>query len=233
MPSLSDLFRQIHRLRVHARELQTEIDRAPVQLKARQNFTAKQAKLAQEVRDKLKKQKVSVHERESELKSAHEQLQKYRRQLNDVTDQKQFEALKHEIAETETRCAVMEEAILTGLAEIDESTAQVPILEAAAAKAQSELDSFDAETKAKHEQLATELKKTLDELKVAEKEIPADIQPEYSRRVASYGADALASAAGGCCSQCNTTISAQLVLNLTMGQYVTCTLCHRALYLPD
>jgi len=233
MPSPSDLFRQIHRLRVHARELQTEIDRAPVQLKARQNFTAKQAKLAQEGRDKLKKQKLTVHENESELKSAHEQLQKYRRQLNDVTDQKQFEALKHEIADAEARCAKMEESILTGLGEIDEQTAQVPLLEAAAAKAQSELDSFDAETKAKHTRLAEELKKTLDELKACEKEIPPDVQPEYARRVASYGADALAAAAAGVCSQCHTTISAQLLINLSIGHFVTCTVCYRYLYLPE
>jgi uncharacterized protein len=233
MPTPSELFRQIHRLRVHSRELQTEIDRAPVQLKARQNFAAKQAKLAQEGRDKLKKLKLTVHESESDLKSAHEQLQKYRRQLNDVTDQKQFEALKHEISDAESRCAKMEESILTGLGEIDEQTAQVPLLDAAAAKAKSDLDSFDAETKIKHTQLADELKKTLGELKAYEKEIPADVQPEYVRRVASYGADALASAGAGVCSQCNTTISAQMLINLTMGQFVTCTLCYRFLYLPE
>jgi predicted nucleic acid-binding Zn-ribbon protein len=226
MPTLSDVFREIHRLRRHARDLQAEIDRAPVQLKARQNFAAKQAKLLQDGRDHL-------HAKETDLKAAHEQLQKYKRQLNTITDQKQFEALKHEIADTEARCGKLEEEILLGLGEVDDQSAAVPALEAGASKSDSDLKSFATDTKTRHEQLSAELKKTLDELKVLEKELPVDVQPEYHRRVASYGADALASVAGGVCSQCHTTASAQVMLQLGMGQYITCTSCYRALYLPE
>lgn len=233
MPILSDVFREIHRLRRHARDLQAEIDRAPVQLKARQNFAAKQAKLLQDGRDHLKKLKVTVHEKETDLKSAHEQLQKYKRQLNTITDQKQFEALKHEIADTEARCAKLEEDILLKMGEVDEQSAAVPTLEAGASKADTDLKAFSADTKVRHEQLSTELKETLEKLKGLEKELPTDVQPEYQRRVASYGADALASVAGGVCSQCHTTASAQVLLQIGMGQYITCTSCYRALYLPE
>jgi predicted CXXCH cytochrome family protein len=233
MPTLSEVFREIHRLRRHARDLQAEIDRAPVQLKARQNFAAKQAKLLQDGREHLKKLKVTVHEKETDLKAAHEQLVKYKRQLNTVTDQKQFDALKHEIADTEARCSKLEEEILLGLGEVDEQSAAVPALEAGAAKADSDLKAFSADTKTRHEQLSAELKAALEQLKELEKSLPADVQPEYQRRVASYGADALASVAGGVCSQCHTAASAQVMLQLSMGQYITCTSCYRALYLPE
>src|SRR5262249_34537809 len=135
MPTLSEVFRSIHRLRRHARDLQAEIDRAPLQLKARQAFVAKQAKALQDGRDALKKTQVTIREREADLKAAHQQVARYRTQLNDVTDKKQFDALKHEISETESRLSGLEESILGGMSQADEESANVPVLEAAAKKA--------------------------------------------------------------------------------------------------
>src|SRR4051812_10689215 len=120
MPTLSELFRNIHRLRRHARDLQAEMDRGPLQLKARQNHATKQAAAVQMAKDALKKKQVAVLDLESTLKSTHEILQKYTRQLNEVTDPKAYEALQHEIATSKTKAAELEEAILNGMTEVDE-----------------------------------------------------------------------------------------------------------------
>ena len=68
MPGISDIFREIHRLRRHARDLQQEIDRAPIQLKARKNLVAKAADGFKAAQDDLKKLKVTVHDKESQPK---------------------------------------------------------------------------------------------------------------------------------------------------------------------
>jgi predicted nucleic acid-binding Zn-ribbon protein len=233
MPTLSELFRTIHRLRQHVRGLQTEIDRGPLQLKARQTHSKNQAAAAQMAKDALKKKQVEILEMESELKSSFEQQQKYKRQLNEAKDPKAYEALQHEIATTQAKCAQLEESILAGMTEADEMKAAIPAKEDAAKKAAADLASFDSDQKAKLTRLAEENKKANEELKAAEAQIPNDIRPEYSRRVASYGADALAAVEDHCCSFCRTAASAQQVLNLQMGQYITCTSCYRLLYLPE
>lgn len=233
MPTLSEVFRTIHRLRRHTRELQTEIDRAPMQLKARQTFAAKQAKALLDAREALKKNQVAVREREADLKASHELVARYRKQVNDVTDKKQYDALKHEISEAEARLAQLEEVILNGMALADEQTGQIAAADESAKKAQRDLDGFEAEQKARHALLAEELKSTLAQITAAEANIPDDVKPEYARRIASYGPDGLAAVENNCCSFCRTGITAQNRIQLARDTFLTCTSCFRALYLTE
>jgi predicted nucleic acid-binding Zn-ribbon protein len=233
MTNLSDTFRAIHRLRRHASELQAEIDRAPLNLKARQTVAAKPAKALDDAKDNLKKHKVTILERESDLKAQHKQIQRWREQQSDAIDQKQYETLKHEIAAAEIRCTELEDKILNTMSQAEDLAPQIPVFEAAAAKAQKDLEAFQAEQKNRLVQLAEELKQTTEELKTAEANVPEDVRPEYNRRITSYGADALASAAGSSCSHCHTSIAAQMMIQLGLGHFVTCTACYRALYLPE
>jgi predicted nucleic acid-binding Zn-ribbon protein len=233
MPNLSETFRIIHRLRQHARELQTEIERAPLNLKARQTVAAKPAKALEDGKELLKKLKVTTLERESDLKAQHKQIERWRQQQSDAVDQKQYETLKHEITAAEVRCTALEETIITTMGQAEELAPKIPALEAAAAKAQQDFAAFQTEQKERLARLAEELQRATEELKVAEANVPEDIRPEYARRIASYGADALASAAGSSCSHCHTSIAAQVMIHLGMGHFVTCTSCYRALYLPE
>jgi hypothetical protein len=233
MPTLSELFRNLHRLRRHARDLQAEIERGPLQLKARQNFATKQAAALQAAKDALKKKQVQVLDLESTLKSTHETIQKYTRQLSEVSDPKAYEALQHEIATAKAKGAELEDAILNGMTEVDEMKAALPGHEEASKKAAADLAAFDTDNKAKLARLAEEMKRTQAELKTAELELPNEVRPEYVRRVASYGADALAAVENGCCAYCRTGASQQQILNLDRGHFITCTACYRGLYLPE
>lgn len=233
MPNLSETFRTIHRLRQLARDLQAEIERAPIQLKARQAVAAKPAKARDDARNDLKKLKVTTLERESDLKAQHKQIERWRQQQSEAIDQKQYETLKHEIATAEAKCNELEDTILATMSQTEELAPQIPALEAAAIKAQKELDAYVADTQGRTTRLAEELKRANEELKVAELDIPNDVRPDYNRRIQSYGADALASAAGATCGHCHTAIAAQVMIHLGFGHFLTCTACYRALYLTE
>ena len=202
-------------------------------MKARQTVAAKPAKARDDAKETLKKHKVTILERESDLKAQHKQIERWRQQQSEAVDQKQYETLKHEIAGGETRCNELEEIILTTMGQAEELATQIPALEAAAVKAQQEFDVFQKEQKDRLARFAEELKQATEDLKAAEVNIPDDVRPEYSRRIASYGADALASAVGASCGHCHTAIAAQVMIHLGMGHFVTCTACYRALYLPE
>ena len=74
MAGLQDSLREIHRLRKLARDLQAEIDRIPIQLKARNNLVAKNEASLKDAQDTLKKVKVGVLEKESSLKTSHQSI---------------------------------------------------------------------------------------------------------------------------------------------------------------
>src|SRR5438445_553272 len=100
MPGPAAILRELHRLRRHARDLQTEIDRGPRLFKAQQTKAARQEELLKETQELIKKLKVKNHDKEGELKVRQEQLIKHQRQLNIAASKKEYDALQQLRADT-------------------------------------------------------------------------------------------------------------------------------------
>jgi len=232
MAGISNVLRDIHRLRKHASELQEQIDRSPVQLKAQKNRAAKAEAALAEAQDALKKAKVAILEREATLKSAHQQIAKYERQKNEATDPKAYEALQHEIAAAKKQAQALEDEILEGMAGVEVKTAKLPELEATKKKVLAEVKAFEGEQKERQARLSGELKSAMEQLKTAEAQVPDDFRPQYQRLVNAYGADSLAAVEGQTCSHCHMQITFQQQHEVTTGHFICCTSCGRGLYLP-
>jgi uncharacterized protein len=233
MPGVADILREIHRLRRHAREMQQEIDRAPIVLKAHKNKMEKAETAAAEAHDALKKLKVASHEKEVSLKSTVQQIAKYEKQQDEVTDMKQMEALKHQIATAKEKVATLEDEILNALGEIDERTAKLPDQDKAAATAKIDFAKFETEHKERIARLAEELKTALAGITQVEAGIPADMKQHYQRMINAFGADAFAPAEGTTCSYCHAQITSQQQIEVQAGEFVLCRSCGRGLYLVE
>jgi uncharacterized protein len=227
------IFREIHRLRSHARDLQSRIDFAPKQLKAQQNAVAKYEENIHQAHDATKKLKVGVLEHEASVKSCQAQIKKYEQQLNDITSKKEYDALRVEIAGVRDKILKIEDEALTLMGEVEESAAKLPALEAALKQAKAEYTEFERDYQ---ERLDSWVKQRDEvDIKVAEEEakLPQDIRIQYERVIKSMGADALAAVEGQTCTYCYTEITTQLAHNLHRQQVVVCTSCGRYLYLKD
>jgi len=233
MAGIGDTFREIHRLRKHARDLQQEIDRGPIQLKARRGVAARAADAAKAAHDDLKKLKVGTHEKEVSLKATHTQIAKYEKQLDEVKDKKQYDALKLEIAGARQKAQGFEDQILEAMTQAEEKAAKLPEQDKAAAKAQDDLKAFEKEQTERIARLAEQLKTTLGELKTVETNIPEQFVPQYQRMVAAFGADSLAGVENHSCKYCHTHITVQQMHEVETGQFVTCRSCCRGLYLSS
>jgi predicted nucleic acid-binding Zn-ribbon protein len=234
MPGPATLLRELHRLRRHLRDLQAELERAPRTLKARQAKLAHEEEAFKAAQEGLKHLKVSIHEKEVSLKSTHQQLQKFERQLDEaVTNKKEYDAKKLEIAKATERAAELENQILEAMADSEERTARMPEKEKALQQSRVEFAEFEKSHQAKLARLEEERRRTQEELKAAEAQIPDKIRPDYQRLVNAYGPDALASVNGQACSHCRTLITAQQQSLLKQEEYVTCKSCGRGLYLPE
>lgn len=233
MPGVSEVLREIHRLRRHAREMQQELDRAPIVLKAHKAKADKIDAAYHEAQDALKKLKVATHEKEVSLKTCNQQIAKYEKQRDEVTDTKQMEAIKHQLATTREKIAVLEDEILNAMGETDDRTANLPQLEAAAAAAKKALAAFEAEQKERNVRLAEELQTAQAGIVEVEAKLPADLRQHYQRMINAFGADAFAAVEGPTCSYCNMQITSQQQIEVQAGEFVLCRSCGRGLYLPE
>jgi predicted nucleic acid-binding Zn-ribbon protein len=230
---LPTVLREAHRLRRHLRELGEEIDRLPRTLKAHQAKVAKQEQALKEFLDGVKHLKVDLHDKETRLKAAGQQLAKYERQLSDMTTPKEVEARQTEIANTRTLIAGLEEQILAGMGDLDDRTAKAPEHEGLLKKAKADLATFAAESKERQDRLAREKKQAEEELTKIEAQIPDDVRGQYDRLVNAYGADALAAVKGRSCGQCRSAVTSQNLHELLAGKFLCCGTCGRALYLAE
>jgi predicted nucleic acid-binding Zn-ribbon protein len=227
------ILREIHRLRRHAKDLQDEIERGPVRLKAQQARAGKQEEALRQAQEALKRLKVAMHEKEVSLKTKFQQIDKHGRQLNEAGSKKEYDALKAEIASEKVACGRLEDEILERMAESEERTAQLPELEKAVRLAREESAGFEKEMQARQTALAEQLEQVRRSLQDVEASLPEDVRAQYNRLTAARGEDALSAVPGRTCTACYTEVTAQTYNELMQGQFVLCKSCGRILYLPE
>jgi len=226
-------FREIHRLRRYAKDLQTEIDRGPIRLKAQQGKVTRAEEALREAQEALKRLKVTVKDKEVSLKTAYSQIAKHEKQLNEAASKKEYDALKGEIAAEKANCQRLEDEILEGMAGTEDRTAQLPELEKAIAEAKQEYARYEADYQSRLDGLTSQFDETQQKLREIEATLPDDVRVTYERLVAARGPDALAPVEGRTCGACYTEITAQSYNDLLVGRLVACKACGRMLYLPE
>jgi predicted nucleic acid-binding Zn-ribbon protein len=233
MPGPAVVFREIHRLRQNADQLQSEIERLPRQQKAQQNKVARQEEIHKEAQDALKHLKVGLLEKESGLKTTHNLIAKHEKQLGEAKVKKEYDALKVELAVERKKATDLEEAILAGMSQVEEDSAKLPDLAANIKKAKDEAAAFAKDMQARQANLEEQLAAARKELAQIEQGLSEDARALYERLAASRGPDALAPVKDRNCVSCYTGLTAQDYNNLLAERLVACKSCGRLLYLAE
>ena len=140
------------------------------------------------------------------------------------------EATKSEIAQATVKKSASEDAILVGMAEIEERTKSLPNVDKQWAEAQAEFARQQAEAKERLERLQAEQKAATAELAKAEVTLPAAVRPVYNRLVKSHGPEGMAAVRDRVCQACRSTLTQQRWIETQQGAFSTCSNCGRALY---
>jgi predicted nucleic acid-binding Zn-ribbon protein len=230
---LATTFRELHRLRRHAKELHDQIERGPRVLQAHQVKITRQQEAVHEAQEALKHLKVASHSKETSLKATHQQIAKYEEQRNKATTRKEYDTLQAEIASAKQTCAKIEDEILEAMAQVEDQAAKIPVAEQEVQRAREEYAAFERQT---HERLARQreqLAQTQGQIKAVEASLPAEIRPVYERQVNARGEEALSAVENRTCTACYTGITEQQYNDLLAGRLVLCKSCGRILYLPE
>jgi uncharacterized protein len=227
------LFREIHRLRRFARDLQEQINRHPHLVKVQQAKLARQEQAQHDNQDAIKKLKVGILEKELNLKTTNGQIAKYQKGMDTASNMKEIDAFRSQVATAQAKVKELEDAILAEMTEVEERTIKLPELEQAVQTARAEYAQFEKKQAEKHAEHLLELTQTQEQLKTVEKGIPANCRVQYERTIASMGADGLACARKRICEACRTQMTLQTHQDLQMNAFVFCSACSRILYPPE
>ncbi|WP_020474115.1 zinc ribbon domain-containing protein [Zavarzinella formosa] len=229
---LNALLHEIHRLRKLIRDAKAEIDKAPKLLKAHQTKLANLQKAASDAKDELKKRKAHQMELESRLKAAGQTLAKHEKQFNELSSPKEFAAKQADIDSTKTVIAQLETEILEAITDIEERTAKIPTLDAAAAKGVTDFATFEKEAAEKLARLKVEAADATKKLAEKDAQIPPAFKVQYERLVKAHGADGLAPVENNSCSACRINLTQQQMGDIQKERISSCQNCGKVLYRP-
>jgi predicted nucleic acid-binding Zn-ribbon protein len=228
--SVTETLRECHRLRVHIRTLQAEIDRGPRLLAGREETLAEEKAEHAAHHTGITKLKLKQREDEVTLKETETRLAKLEAQLTGISVQKEYAAKESEIAQAKAKKGGLEDAILNTIGAIEEKTAQVPAVEKKWAEAQADFAQFKQEAAERLERLKTEQENSRVALAKAEGELPEDVKKKYDTMVKVHGPEAMAAVKNKTCQGCRTSLAEQRMLDLQRGALVLCPNCGKMLY---
>lgn len=233
MTVTTGVLRELHRIHRQLNDLGERLDRGPKQIKARQaNVIRLEAELAQLKAD-VKSAKVGADQKNLLLKSGESKIRDLRAKLNAASSNREYQALKDQIAADEMASSVLADEILEALERIDGFIPVIAEAEQNLLKARDELAKAQAQMRDQQETLTGDVKRLEVQLKQVEAALPADFRDAYQRIVKSKGSDAMAQVEGETCGGCYHQITANLFNSLLMNRVICCQSCGRLLYLPE
>jgi len=177
--------------------------------------------------------RVALDQKQLQLKAAEGKIAELKVKLNQANTNREYQALKDQIAADEMACSVLADEILEAMEKLDVMKAQIPESEGRVAKAKEELGKIQQQIRAEEESLRADVKRLEKELAEAETALPEDFRAMYQRVVKAKGEDAMAVVEGGSCGGCFQQLTTNMHNEINMGRVVLCKSCGRVLYLPE
>lgn len=225
--------RQLHRIHRQLTDLRERLARGPKQIAAGDANAKRAENAVEEAKSAYKQARVQSDDKQLQLKSREARLKDLQIKLNEAKSNKEFQALKEQIAADTQANSVLSDEILESLEKLDELTAAIAAAEVNLVKAKEEAAKTRARVNEQQQGLETELARVLSELTEAEKNLPQDFKIEYQRITKARGEDAMAQVEGSCCGGCFQMITANMEADLRLERPVFCKSCGCLLYLAE
>ena len=230
MTVTASLVQTLHRINRQKTDLKNQIERGPkVVATARTKLDAAEAGV-QETRDTITRMKVDADDKQLQMKEREDKIRHWEGQLNTVKENREFQALKDQIAADTQANNVLSDEILEILEGLDEMEVKLQSAVENAQLVEEEFNKIEAQILEKRKSLESELERVEGELEEAEKQLTGDFKKEYFRLVAAKGEEAMAELEGNCCGGCYQNVTPQLLSILGMGQPVLCKACGCLIY---
>jgi predicted nucleic acid-binding Zn-ribbon protein len=232
MSVTADVLRELHRIQRQLADVRERTARGPKQVQAHQlnvNRLIDESRLQADA----KAAKLSLDQKQLLLRAGEGKIDELNRKLNAATSNREYQALRDQIAADKMANSVLEDEILDVLSKLDDFKVAVAQEDQNVGKAKDELAKLQESVRSRGEQLLAELHRLEADLKQVEGRLPQDLKQVYDRIVKSKGADAMAAVEGESCGGCFQHVTPNVMNQLYMSVAVQCHSCGRLLYLPE
>lgn len=230
MTVTASLVQTLHRINRQKTDLKGQLERGPKVVEAARMRHKAAEDGAQQVRDQITQMKIEADAKQLQMKEREEKIHHWKGQLNAAKENREYQALKDQIAADTQANVVLSDEILEILEGLDGMDETLKDAEANAAEMLVEFKKIESQIESKRTQLENELARVEAELVESEKGLTGDFKREYTRLVAAKGEDAMAELEGNCCSGCYQSLTPQILERLSMLQPVICPSCGRLIY---
>jgi predicted nucleic acid-binding Zn-ribbon protein len=233
MPVVDSTIRRLHEILLLAADIRGQIERAPRQLKAAQMALQAAKDAVQGCKDSIKKNRMEADRKQLQQRQYETKLYEWQGKLNAAANNREYQAVKDQIAADTQANSVLSDEIFEILEGID--SLQIKLADLERVCKMTEEDSGKAESRIAERMvvLKRDLERVEGELKVAEAALPEDFAAIYHPLVKTRGEEAFAPLDERSCGGCNTGLPPRIIDQLRMGNPVACSSCGRWIYRPE
>ena len=225
--------RDLHHIHHRMASLREQHERGPRQIEAKRKHLAQRNESLEKARTDLKAIRAHNHNLETERKSLDGRINQLQLQINTAKTNKEYTTLVSERDGVVKTRATLEDKILEGMLQEEETGEEIQSGEKEVQRLQQELADLEHSVGQQSGELGQKLQEAEAQLAAAEASLPTDARDVYRRLVERRGADSLAPVAAGNCTGCYTGITPQMQTQVMVGELVLCKSCGRILYTDE
>lgn len=233
MNNVTSALRELHRIHRQLTDVKERLERGPKQVRAAAGNAQKMEVELQQTRDSAKRLRIHADDKQLQLKEREQRIKDLRGKLNACSSNREYQALREQIAADEQANGVLADEILDALERLDEFTNKSKTAEAHLLRVRQEAEKITERVSQEQQTLQAELARLQQELKQAETGLPVDFRQEYERIAKARGEHALAQVEGETCGNCYQLLTAQTMNELYLARPVFCKTCGCLMYLPE
>jgi len=231
---LSDtIARNLHQHLVQIADMKAQIDRGPRQVKAAQLQVETAKVTLQKCKDSIKQKKMDADRKQLQLREREAKIRDWEGKMNAAKNNREFQAIKEQIAADSQANSVLSDEILEILEEIDSLQIEFKGMEEKLKLVEADKVKTEATVFKKLEGLKVDLERVEGSLALLEKDLPAEFMVQYKRLVTNRGEDSMAALDDVSCGGCYTGLPPKILDSLRKEQATPCPSCGRLLYRPE
>lgn len=228
-----DILRRLHRILRQQADIRSQLERGPRTVKAAKNVwdTALQALAAH--REEIKKKRMDADRTQLQLRTREAKIFDLEGKMNMAKGNREYQALKDQIAADVQANLVMSDEILETLEEVDRLVGLTHGFEERVQMTEAESKKLEASIEGRRSVLETDLARITEDLVATEGRLVGELKKKYQQLVEARGEDALAPLEGKACGGCHTSLSPRIIDRLRMSEPMVCTTCACLIYPPE
>lgn len=232
---ISDLLRRLDGKQKQLGDLYTRHRRGPLMIKSQDKALLELQNKLQQAHAKQQELLLDVKKKEQLNLESENMIARRKTQLSESKNNKEFQALKQQIAADEQASSALADDVLEAMETSDEFAKTVVEIEKEIEKTSAQLESVTKQFENEEPIIQRDIQSCSEELKQLENELSRDFREVYDRLVKLHGGDqALAVIANQkFCSGCNQTLPINSIALVIQGRPIPCSSCGRLLYVPE